>query len=930
MAEPDDGVSYLSREDRARVKIDLVLRDAGWDVQDAAKVNLGAGKGVAVREFRLKQPHGRADYMLFVDRRPVGAIEAKPEGDPLIEVELQSRKYTEGLPDGITAPVEPLPFVYESSGSETRFTNFSDPEPRSRAVYAFHRPETLGDWTHQIVEHEDRATLRERLRAMPPLDPEGLWEVQATAIRNIEESLRDDRPRALVQMATGSGKTFTAANLCYRLVRHGGATRILFLVDRANLGRQAQSEFQGFTIPETGRKFSDEYVLQRLQHNAIDPASRVCVSTIQRMYSILRGELEMEERVDEESADEVAPARPVEVSYNAEVPPETFDLVIIDECHRSIYTVWRQVVEYFDAYLIGLTATPTKQAFGFFNGNLVMEYGHQQAVADGVNVDYGVYRIRTEIGSKGSKIEAGEWVGYRNRQTRAKRWDEADEGLDYAGADLDRKVVAPDQIRTVIRAFRDRVTTEIFPGREHVPKTLVFAKDDSHANDIVEAIRQEFGKGNDFCQKITYKTTDGDPEVLLAAFRNAFNPRIVVTVDMIATGTDVRPIECLVFMRDVKSRTYFEQMLGRGVRVIDQTDFRSVTPEGSKDRFVVVDAVGVVETRFVDSAIPLDRKPSVPLEQIMKKVSYGADIDPDLASSLAARLGRLDKQLPPEDRERLASLAAGSTLADLAGAIVDALDPDRQLAAATDAAGGGEPSEKQLAEAARMLLRKAVMPLADNPELREEIVEARRRLEITIHEAARDTLTEARFTADEAAGLTRDFRQFLEANRDEISALRVLYSRPHKERLSFSEVKGLAQALARPPRQWTTEKLWRAYEALDKSKVRGSGGRMLTDLVSLVRYALEQDEALVPFEDTVSSRFDGWLTAQEQAGASFTGEQLRWLGWMRDVIATDLALSGESFDYAPFATHGGLVRASEVFGDRLQPLMDELTEALAA
>ena len=931
MSDPT-ATAYLSAEDRARVRIDQMLSEAGWVVQAASATNLGAGLGVAVREFVLQKPHGRADYMLFVDRRPVGAIEAKPEGTTLTEVELQSLKYSDGLPVGIQAPVVPLPFVYESTGVETRFTNLHDPEPRSRRVFNFHRPETLQGWVADMVQHPDAATVRARLRKMPALEARALWGVQATAIQNIEASLADDRPRALVQMATGSGKTFTAANLCYRLVRYGGARRILFLVDRGNLGRQTERECQGFSIAETGRKLTQEYVIQRLQANHIDPAARVCISTIQRMYSILRGDAELDEEVDNESADHAAPARPVDVAYNADVPPETFDVVIIDECHRSIYTVWRQVVEYFDAFLIGLTATPTKHTFAFFNKNLVMEYGHDRAVVDGVNVDYTVYEIRTDITEHGSSIETGEMTGYRNRQTRALRWELADESASYVAGDLDRKVVARDQIRTVIRAFKENLFTEIFPGRTVVPKTLVFAKDDSHADDIVQVVREEFAKGNEFAQKITYRTTDGNPENLLAAFRNSMYPRIVVTVDMIATGTDVKPIECVLFMRDVKSRTYFEQMVGRGVRVMDDTDFQSVTPDATtKDRFVVVDAVGVTRSRFADSTQPLERNPSVPLERILKSVSFGGDLAPDLASSLASRLLRLGRDIRPEEGTRLASLAGGLSLQALASGIVDALDPDRQEAAAS--ADGRTPTDEELATAGREMLRAALLPLADNPELRDEIIQARRSLEQTIDDSSIDRVLEAGYSEEarvQAAAMTADFRRFIEEHRDEIEALQVLYSRPYRQRLTRAQLKELAAALSRPPRNWTPDRLWRAYDALDHSKVRGSGERMLTDIVSLVRFALEQEAELVPFEDGVRLRFDSWLAQQAQRGLTFTDDQLTWLGWMRDVVATDMGLSSESFEYAPFSAHGGLIRAASIFGEALQPMIDDLTAALAA
>ena len=593
----DDLLSRLPPEERARVMIDRLLAASGWAVQDAARANLSAGHGVAIREFILEPPHGRVDYLCYVDGKAAGTIEAKPEGYPLISVEPQTAQYVGGLPKDLPTWGDSLPFSYESTGSQTRFTNWLDPEPRGREVFTFHRPETLAAWLDERQRAPERATLRSRLQQMPPLEMGLLWPPKDVAITNLERSLAENRPRALIQMATGSGKTLLAAFAAYRLVKFAGARRVLFLVDRANLGRQTLKEFQGFTTPDDGRKFTELYNVQRLSSNVIDPVSRVTITTIQRLYSIMRGEPELDEEIDEHSSYELSGPDAAPVVYSPALPIEFFDFVIVDECHRSIYGLWRQVLDYFDAFIIGLTATPNKQAFGFFHKNLVMEYTHEQAVADHVNVGFDVYRIKTEMTEMGGKVEAGVYVGHRERSTRRVRWEEADEELEYEASQLDRAVVAPDQIRTVIRTFKDRLFTEIFPGRTEVPKTLIFAKDDSHAEDIVEIVREEFGKGNDFAAKITYRTTGKKPEDLLAEFRNSYNPRIAVTVDMIATGTDVKPLECVFFMRGVKSRTYFEQMKGRGVRVINPTDLQQVTPDARiKDHFVIVDAVGVTET----------------------------------------------------------------------------------------------------------------------------------------------------------------------------------------------------------------------------------------------------------------------------------------------------------------------------------------------
>ncbi len=528
--DPSDEDEYLAREARARKEIDRQLAAAGWKVQSQKALNVSAGPGVAVREFTLEKPHGRVDYLLFLNGQPAGVIEAKPEGTPLVEVEHQSGKYVEGLPDWIKPPVYPLPFIYESTGTETRFTNGYEPEARSRRVFTFHRPETLIEWLRQIAENPDLPTFRARLKAMPPLDERGLWGKLAEAIRNLELSLAEDHPRSLIQMATGSGKTFTAANECYRLIKYADAKRILFLVDRSNLGKQAKLEFDKFTIQETQRKFPAEYNVQHLMHNAIDATSRVCISTVQRIFSILKGEAELDQEIDEQSVYELPVAEPVEVSYNEALPPDAFDVIIIDECHRSIYGLWRQVLEYFDAHLIGLTATPTKQTFGFFRQNLVMEYSHDMAVTDGVNVDFTVYKIQTAITKAGSTIETGEFAGYRDRQTRKVRWEAVDEPVEYSAAQLDRAVVAEDQIRTVLQTFKNKLFSELFPGRKTVPKTLIFAKDDSHADDIVQIVREVFGKGNQFATKITYRPKDGKAEDLLQAFRNSMCATILMYI----------------------------------------------------------------------------------------------------------------------------------------------------------------------------------------------------------------------------------------------------------------------------------------------------------------------------------------------------------------------------------------------------------------
>ncbi|MCY3618560.1 MAG: DEAD/DEAH box helicase family protein [Acidimicrobiaceae bacterium] len=942
----DPSSKYLDPEQRARMEIDEQLAACGWEVQDYKCAAVAAAKGVAVRE--VPTDAGPADYVLFVDRQAVGVIEAKKAGSTLTGVEPQTRKYQVSSPDWLPAfEVDgALPFGYESTGAETRFTCGLDPVPASRRVFTFHRPEMLAHWVDEHVRLGDYSTLRGGLPLLPDLEPEapGLWPAQAEAIRNLEESLRENRPRALIQMATGAGKTFTAANLCYRLVRHAGARRILFLVDRANLGRQAVREFEDFTVPDDRRKFTELYNVRRLATSRLDiadeSATKVHVSTIQRLYSILRGDDDYDESLDEQTGFETAPDQPVEVSYNPKVPIEFYDLIIIDECHRSIYGVWRQVLEYFDAFLVGLTATPGIQTFAFFDQNMVMEYGHEQAVADRVNVDFDVFRIRTEITESGGTVPADFVTEFRDRETRQLRLEKVDEDIDYNAADLDRKVVAPDQIRTVVRTLRDSLPV-IFEDRErrddglleHIPKTLIFAKDDSHADDIVQVVRQEFGLSNEGAVKITYKSGDSGnkPEDLLQQFRTNYPTRIAVTVDMIATGTDVKPIECVVFMRMVRSRNFFEQMKGRGVRVIDENDLRAVTPDARvKDRFVIVDAVGVTDAGLHDT-VPLERKKGVSFDRLLNLIGVGST-EEVVVSSVASRLARLNRRITAEDRATVEKVA-GIGLDDLVRQITDALDPDRQHTEAAAETGSDDPTPEQVKATAKRMITEAVQPIAGNVQLREKLIDIRRSYEQIMDTASKDTVISGEYSkdaADRARAQTQSFRQFIEDNKDEITALQVLYNQPYGGGLTYTDIRELAEAIGRPPHRWTPEALWQAYETLDASKVRGSGHRVSTDLVSLVRHTLGQTDELVAYPDLVNERFKAWLHQQQVLGRHFTDEQAAYLHLIKERIAGSLAVAPADLQNPPFSTHGGLGRARQLFGNDLDPLLEELTLALAA
>ena len=915
----------MDPEEEARQNIDKLLEEAGWKIQNLKDLNLGASLGIAVREFPLKS--GFADYLLFLDRKAIGVIEAKHTGITLSGVAEQSKKYLSELPANLPHIQKSLPFAYESTGVETFFRDIRDPDPRSRQVFAFHKPETFRDWL------SEKDTLRGRLRKMPQLIKEGLRPCQVGAIQNLEKSLAEGRPRALIQMASGSGKTFTAVTFSYRLIKYAKAKRILFLVDRNNLGRQTKKEFQQFMTPDDGRKFTELYNVQHLTSNSIDPVAKVCITTIQRLYSMLKGE-EIDESLEEPSMFDIdVDGKPKEVPYNPNIPLESFDIIVTDECHRSIYNLWRQVLEYFDGFIIGLTATPSKQTLGFFHNNLVTEYGHERAVADGVNVGYEVYRIKTKITQKGSKVNAGFYVDKRDKMTRKVRWEQLDEPLTYKETQLDRAVVAPDQIRTVVRTFKESLFTELFPGRTEIPKTLFFAKDDSHAEDIVQILREEFGKGNEFCKKITYRTTGEKAEDLITSFRNSYNPRIAVTVDMISTGTDIKPLECVVFMRDVKSRTYFEQMKGRGTRTISDTDLRAVTPDAQfKTHFMIVDAVGVCETDKTDSQ-PLERKKSVPFDKLVMSVALG-NRGRDTLSSLAGRLARLDRQLDEKDQKEIEVAGKGKQLKQLINSLLDAIDPDRQTMKAKELFKTEKPNEQQLKKAAEELGKSACSPF-DSPALRNKIIEIKTRNEQVIDVVSQDEVTFAGYDdhAKEKARTTVDtFKRFIEENKNELTALQIIYSKRYSRRhITDKEVRELAEALAKPPYNLKADYLWKAYEQLEKSRVSGAGTKkLLTDMISLVRFAVGQSAVLEPYSETVERRFNEWLNKQDKSGQKFTTEQMKWLSMIKEHISTSLSISMEDFELAPFYEQGGAVRVFKVFGKQTDKILEELNTALVA
>ncbi|MCC5924004.1 MAG: DEAD/DEAH box helicase family protein [Crocinitomicaceae bacterium] len=923
-------------EQIARDQIDAMLHEAGWIVQSKNQVNLSAGKGIAVREYQTDI--GPADYVLFVDRKPVGVIEAKreEEGTKITVHEDQSKSYAEGKLKHLDN--DPLPFVYESTGTLTRFTDYRDPKPRSRAVFHFHKPETLAEWYSQ------EKTLRARLQDIPSLNEEGLRPAQIKAINNLEKSFKDNRPKALIQMATGSGKTFTACTFAYRLLKHADAKRILFLVDTKNLGEQAEQEFLKYQPTDDNRKFTELYNVQRLSSSYIASDSQICISTIQRLYSILKGE-EIEEIAEEDNPNESGyhwkkkEALPVE--YTPKNPIEQFDFIIIDECHRSIYNLWKQVLDYYDAFLIGLTATPDKRTFGFFNENVVSEYTYEESIVDGVNVPYDVFTIETEITQEGSLIKAKEYVDMREKLSRRKRWEQIDEDIHYASNELDKKVVNMSQIRNIIQAYKDALP-QIFPdrfdenGEFEVPKTLIFAKTDSHADDIIQIVREEFGEGNDFCKKLTYKIEE-DPKTVLNRFRNSWAPRIAVTVDMIATGTDVKPLEVLLFMRDVKSVNYFEQMKGRGTRTINFDDLKKVsrTARHNKTHFVIMDAVGATKSKKTDSR-PLERKKGVPFKDLLGAIAFGAQ-DEDLYTSLANRLVRLEKQLTDDEKAQFEQLTNGRTINGVAKDLLNAYDPDTVDQIETTVRGNkrGEAPieiEKEINQQLTDLRNKAATVFTG--ELNEYLENVRK-----VHEQIIDTLNTDRviraewdsFSKDKAKNVVEDFKTYIEANKNEITALSIFYDQPYKRReLTFKMIKEVLEKLKREKPLLSPNYVWEAYEQLED--VKGDNPKNeLVALVSLIRKVTKIDEALTPYTKTVDTNFKKWVFEQNAGQHNkFNDDQMKWLRMLKEHIATSFHIDEEDFEYDPFNKYGGIGKFYQLFKEDYKKVLEELNEVLVA
>lgn len=903
----------LKPEQKAREEIDKLLSLAGFELRDFKDYALGdstpnAARNLAIKEFILENGT-KADYMLFVKGKACGVIEAKKFSLSLSGAENQAKNYAYTLPAHIPSFQGMLPFVYVSNASEIYFTDLREPNPRARRIFAFHTPK-------ELLDKLSSNSLRERIQQIPALssqDSKKLRDCQKDAIEGLEKSLKQNKQRALIQMATGAGKTFTACNFAYRLLSIAKAKRILFLVDRNNLGKQAKKEFDNFSPSADKRHFSEIYNVVHLETNHIPTESKVVITTIQRLYSILRGESEFDSANEEQSAFEREDKETKEVAYNPQIGIDTFDFIVIDECHRSIYGLWRQVLEYFDAFLIGLSATPSKHTLGFFAQNIVAQYDLEKSILDKVNVGYEIFRIKTRISEQGSIIEANAefQVPFRDKDTRKIGYESLEEDLEYSKADLDRSVLAHSQIRTILEAYKDKVFDLLFPERERsfLPKTLIFAKDDNHAEEIVRLAREVFNADNEFAQKITYNIGNQNPHELINAFRHSKKFRIAVTVDMIATGTDIKPLEVLIFMRDVKSASYYAQMVGRGVRSIHNDDLRAVTPNADcKTRFYVIDAVGVSESQKIDSR-PLERKKRLSLKEILQLVRESVakgEYDKDTLLSLASRLTRLELKLSKEDNATLQELNFDKSLCALAKEILTFADSLQAL------------------ERAEIVHNP--LEIFTNDTFCKLLLELAKKSKIYIDEISQDSVLSAEFDTQKAQNLIAQFNEFILQHKDEITALSIIYAQNYKNRhLTYEVIKELVHKLQQD--SMDIPSLWNAYKLRDKGKVSKNPSKNLTNLISLVRYALKVDTELQDFAIGANARYNLWRGRCKKKGIAFSPEQEAFLELIKEyIIANGCAEIKDIQEIC--ADLGGIYRAKAIFNDSLPSLVEELSLAL--
>lgn len=832
-------------EEKARVKIDRCFEDAGWEVTDRDHYT-PTSTAVAIREGLLEN-NLEADYFLFINGKAVGVLEAKRKEVDITSdhVAEQAEHYTRAVPNCYQTYSNPLPLVYLSNGETILFKNQQVENAPYDEINRIHSPKEIA----KFLDIEDQ------FAGLPMLKKRGLRDCQFDAISEVEKSFRTGQKRALMVLATGAGKTYTAVMSAYRFLSYAKMRRVLFLVDRNNLGKQAEGEFGTYRLTETGDPFNTIFGVSRLKSATIPKDANVVISTIQRLFAFLKGEPITTDNDEEESGTN----EEIILPPNPALPQDYFDLIIIDECHRSIYGNWKKVLEYFNtARLIGLTATPVPETKAFFNDNIVVNYTLDKSIVDGVNVGCRVYRIKTKETEEGGAIRVGDKLQQVARYTGKIETFNSRETQNYTKEELNRSIINPAQIKLILQTYKDVVYSEMFtePQREanfdYLPKTLIFALNEAHANNIVKIAKEVFGKENDerYVQKITYSS--GDSDALIRSFRNDKEFRIAVTCTLVATGTDVKPLEVLIFMRDVRSEPLYIQMKGRGTRTLGDDILRNVTPNAfSKDCFFLVDTVGVTESEKTVPAPGEDEGPTetITFKKLLERMTHG-ELPDGYFKLLAARLARISVKCTDQQREQFADLTHGITMVDLSERMFKAIDPETSpvLPPYHDI---NEPN----------LERKGLFaPLANNPKARELLLILNAGFIKTII-PGEDTLISKGFSIEEAQENVSAFEEYCKTHADEIEALRILYNNGG-EPLTYSMLRDLSSQLCRANSKFNVSQLWNCYSLLNKEKVKPRSTQeekeALTNIIQLVRFALGQIDRLDSLCSSANQYFNLW------------------------------------------------------------------------
>lgn len=833
----------MTPEQKSRKMIDQMLLSAGWDICDRSHYT-PLSSAVAIEEGLLKG-NLEADYLLFIDGRAVGVLEVKRRETPLGDkVYQQALNYTHMVPSWVPAFITPLPLIYLSNGDTLLFKDTrTDDDPAE--LKCMHTPKEIARMLNLPGEFAGLPALRKQFGKLE------LRDCQVEAIRNLELSFRQGERRALINIATGAGKTYTACLAAYRMLNYTRMKRILFLVDRNNLGEQAEGEFGRFRFTENGETFSNIFSVERIRSKQMPDAS-VTISTIQRLFSMLTGKGEVDD-LDEESDFSDADTPDVELPEEQMLlPHDYFDLIIVDECHRSIYSSWRRVLEYFDtARIVGLTATPVPQTLAFFNMNRVVDYTLEKSIADGVNVAHRTYRIGTKATQGGGVIHKGDTTTTQHRYDDSEEVTLVAEDTHYEARHLNRDIVNPKQIRTILEEYKRVIYTQLYPEREpdmnYIPKTLIFAQDEAHAERIVQIAKNVFNRPEDdntFVQKITYSIES--PRKRIQQFRADRNFRIAVTVTLVATGTDVKPLEVVMFMRDVESQTLFVQMKGRGCRKIDDNSLRNATPNAdTKDCFFLIDCVGVTEHGYSIPGPTIEGgKGPMSLEKLLERITLD-NVSDDMLYDLAGRLSRINNHRATEQQRVEFTALAGRSMYDIANDIYTHLEELPPYLSVND------PNTER---------RHLVAPLANNPDARERLLFIACG-SITILQPGEDEVIQSEFSHEEANRTTEAFEQYVRDHRDDIEALRIIYNNDGTP-LRYDALKDLENCLKMANYRFATAALWKTYSLIypdevtlprEKEKLEA-----LTNIIQLVRFALRQQTKLVPFSQTSLQRFELW------------------------------------------------------------------------